>query len=196
MTDAAAKGQASDIRPRALERDADGEIIVGSLAEVIQWFLDYDERVAVVRHPNVEELFQNKQEASERAGEEVMKFRHAEDRLAVGIMQALSIHSDEESLHGWIGQLLNALDDAAETNRNIAKDYNLATATGSSAVAEASKIPAAGERASFLAACWLEVLCTAEIRVLGWIYRELYGRAFDPRAFAEPDEWPQFPEKP
>jgi hypothetical protein len=52
-----------------------------------------------------------------------------------------------------------------------------------SIVAESSKIPAASARADFLINCWLETLCTAEIRVLGWLYREFYGRPFHPNTF-------------
>ena len=27
--------------------------------------------------------------------------------------------------------------------------------------------------------CWVETLCTVEARVLGWLYKEFYGRPFD-----------------
>ena len=39
------------------------------------------------------------------------------------------------------------------------------------------------ERDIYLTCCWLETLCTAEVRVLGWAYRELYGRPFHPNNF-------------
>jgi len=82
-----------------LGRDERGAIDVDSLPDVIQWFLDYDQRVAVVRNPRVEEVFQWKQEQSRTAGEDVFLFNRAEDRLAIGILQALSEHSTEEQLH-------------------------------------------------------------------------------------------------
>jgi hypothetical protein len=50
-------------------------------------------------------------------------------------------------------------------------------------VAESTKIPVAITRADFLLNCWLETLCTAEIRVLGWLYREFYSRPFHPENF-------------
>ena len=42
-------------------RDAAGKIDLDSVPDVIQWFLDFDQRVAVIKHPNVEEIFHWKQ---------------------------------------------------------------------------------------------------------------------------------------
>jgi hypothetical protein len=165
--------------PPTLRRDAGGEINVSSLADVIEWFLNYDQRAAVIRHPKVEEIFQWKQAQSRREGEEVFQFDHAEDRLAIGIMQALAEHCTERSLHGWISQLLNALDDAVKTNEEMADAYKL-NADAASTIAESEKIPTASGRKVYLSCCWLEVLCTAELRITGWIYQELYGRPFAP----------------
>lgn len=168
--------------PPPLERDAGGEPSVGSLANLLQWFLDYDPRVAVVRHPRVEEIFQWKQEQSRRESESVYLFNRAEDRLAIGIMQALAEHDTERALYEWIGQLLAALEDASRTNEEMSEAYRLDTKERS-AVEEAGKIPTAQGRAIFLTTCWLETLCTAEVRVLGWVYQELYGRPFHPNNF-------------
>lgn len=166
--------------PPPLELDEQGEIGVGSLANLLQWFLDYDPRVAVIRHPRVEEIFQWKQAESQRENESVYLFNRAEDRLAIGIMQALAEHDSEPLLHQWIGQLLAALEDSSKTNEELSEAYRLDTKEGS-AVAEAGKIPTASGRKIFLSSCWLETLCTAEIRVLGWVYQELYGRPYAPR---------------
>ncbi|HEY9285616.1 MAG TPA: hypothetical protein VIP46_19355 [Pyrinomonadaceae bacterium] len=165
-------------QPPALKRDAAGRIDSAALADLIQWFLDRDPRVNAVRHPRAEEVFQWKQRAARRAGDEVFQFDTAEDRLAVGVVQALMANPDERALHGWIAQLLNALDDAASTNEEITSAYRLDPSE--SAVAESGKIPAAEAREVYLTCCWLEVLCTAEARVLGWVYQELYGRPFQP----------------
>jgi hypothetical protein len=152
------------------------------VADVIQWFLDYDGRVAVIRHPKVEELFQWKQARSRTEGERVFDFNRAEDRLAIGIMQALAVNSNEAALHDWIGQLLNALDEAAKANEETAAAYKLEMGeTTVSTVQESLRIPTERGRVDFLTSCWLEVLCTAEIRVLGWFYQELYHRPFAPR---------------
>jgi hypothetical protein len=105
--------------PPSLQQNKEGQINVSQLADVIQWFLDYDQRSSVIRHPKVEELFHWKQEQSRIEGEEVYSFDHAEDRLAIGIMQALAEHPTERALHDWISQLLNALDDAAKTAMKI-----------------------------------------------------------------------------
>jgi hypothetical protein len=52
-----------------------------------------------------------------------------------------------------------------------------------SVVDESAKIPSASARQDFLINCWLETLCTAEVRVLGWLYREVYQRPFHPNNF-------------
>jgi hypothetical protein len=166
--------------PPPLRGDERGHLDTSSLAEVIQWFLDYDPRVAAIKHPYVEEIFQWKQEASRRAGEDVFAFNRAEDRLAIGIFQALAEHPNEATLHDWISQLLNTLNEATKASGEISGAYKLEINEGTSAVREAAKIPSAREREDFLVSCWLERLCTAEIRVLGWIYRELYGHAYAP----------------
>src|SRR5215510_4095510 len=108
-----------------LRRRSTGQIDVDSVPDVIEWFLNYDQRVAVIRHPKVEEVFQWKQEQSKRAGEEVFIFNRAEDRLAIGIIQALAEHPFREELHSWISQLLNALDRAAKANEAAAQAFQL-----------------------------------------------------------------------
>jgi hypothetical protein len=169
--------------PPALRRDAEGRVEPSSLADLIQWFLDFDERVAVVRFPAVEALFQWKQQQTLDSQPDAYAFPHAEDRLAVGIMQALTEHDSERELHAWVKELLGALDDATKTNEAIAGAYGLEPSGDSSVVEEAGKIPSAGERSVYLTCCWLETLCTAEARVLGWVYQSLYGRPFHPENF-------------
>jgi hypothetical protein len=163
-----------------LQRDSHGHIDLDSVPDVIQWFLDFDERVAIIKHHNVEEVFQWKQEQSRSQGETVFDFKQAEDRLAIGIIQALAENNTERALHSWISQLLNALDSASKANEAAADAYKLDLRSGGSVVKEAEKIPSARSRRDFLINCWLETLCTAEARVLGWLYKEFYGRAFAP----------------
>jgi hypothetical protein len=170
-------------RPPVLLRDSEGRIEPASLASVIGWFLDYDERVAVVRFPAVESLFQWRQQEDLKEDADAFAFGSAEDRLAVGVMQALMTHDTEGELHGWIKELLAALDDASKTNETIAEEYGLKPSEDSSVVAEAGKIPSRREREIYLNCCWLETLCTAEARVLGWAYQGLYGRPFHPDNF-------------
>jgi hypothetical protein len=161
-------------------RDAGGKIDLDSVPDVIQWFLDFDQRVAIVKHPNVEEVFHWKQENSRSQGEVVFDFKQAQDRLAIGIIQALAENNTERALHSWISQLLNALDAASKANEATAETYRLDLAGGGSVVKEAEKIPTARGRRDFLINCWVETLCTAEARVLGWLYKEFYGKAFAP----------------
>ena len=170
-------------RPPPLARDARGRVDNASLADVIQWFLDYDGRTSVIKHPNVEELFQWKQAEDLRANENLYVFNRAEDRLAIGIVQAVTEHSTERRLHDWISQLLQTLDEATKANEEIAASYRLETGTDASPVREAAKIPSANGRTVYLTYCWLEALCTAEARVLGWLYQEMYGRIFHPDNF-------------
>jgi hypothetical protein len=167
--------------PPPITLDAPGKINTASLADCIQWFLEHDQRVAVIRHPTVEELFHWKQNESQSENEEVFQFDHAEDRLAIGIIQALMQNTSEPELHAWIGQLLNTLDEASKINEEIAGAYELdARGPDASVVREAEKIPTRRERTGYLISCWLETLCTAEIRVLGWIYQELYKKPYAP----------------
>jgi len=180
--DAAAGANATQ-GPPVLRRDAQRRVEPASLAALIQWFLDYDERVAVVRFPAVEALFQWRRQEESKGGEEPLGFNRAEDRLAVGVMQALVEYDSESALHGWIKELLSALEDARQTNESIAEAYGLQPSEESSAVHEAGKVPSRRERDIYLNCCWLETLCTAEARVLGWAYQGLYGRAFHPENF-------------
>jgi hypothetical protein len=166
--------------PPALGRDAAGRIDLDSVPDVIQWFLDFDQRVAIVKHRNVEEVFQWKQQQSQAAGEQIFAFNRAEDRLAIGIIQALAEHATERELHSWISQLLNALDSASKANEAASSAYRLDLQSGGSVVNEAKKIPSARGREDFLINCWIETLCTAEARVLGWLYKELYGHPYAP----------------
>lgn len=164
----------------SLRRDAKGRIDVDSVPDVIQWFLDYDQRVAVIKHPRVEEIFQWKQEQSRSEGEEVFNFNRAEDRLAIGIIQALAENSTERELHDWIGRLLNALESASKANESTSEAYRLDLSGAASTVSEAKKIPSQSGRREFLMNCWIETLCSAEARVLGWLYKEFYGHPFTP----------------
>lgn len=166
-----------------LLRDQYGAVNYDSLPDVIQWFLDYDQRVAIIKHPKVEELFQWKQDQSRVAGEDIFQFNRAEDRLAIGIIQSIAHNPSERELHGWIAQLLNALNQASKSTEQTAADYHLDLGAARSMIEEAHKIPAAGIRDNFLIDCWLETLCTAEIRVLGWLYQEFYDRPFHPNNF-------------
>jgi hypothetical protein len=173
-------GDDASMAPPPLLRDKTGQPDLDSVPDVIQWFLDYDQRVAIIRHPNVEEVFHWKQEQSSAAGEDVFAFNHAEDRLAIGIIQALAENDSERELHSWISQLLNALEIASKANESAAEAYQLDLKGGGSIVKEAGKIPSVRGRNDFLINCWVETLCTAEARVLGWLYKEFYGRPFAP----------------
>ena len=170
----------TELNQPPLLRDAGGNVDVDSVPDVIDWFLNNDQRVAVVRHPSVEEVFQWKQQQSQLQGEEVFIFNRAEDRLAIGIIQALADNASERDLHAWLSQLLMALDAAAKANESTAEAYQLDLRRGGSIVKQSEKIPFQRGRSEFLLNCWIETLCTAEARVLGWLYKEFYGKPYAP----------------
>src|SRR5437016_5376300 len=149
-----------------LLRDQYGNVDYDSLPEVIQWFLDYDERVAIIKHPRVEELFQWKQQQSRQAGEDVFNFNRAEDRLAIGILQSIAHNPTERELHGWIGQLLNALQEASKRTEETSTAYKLDIAQDQSIFGESQKIPAARTLEVFLIDSWLKIMCIAEVLIL------------------------------
>ncbi len=163
-----------------LRRHSNGQVDVDSVPDVIEWFLQYDQRVAIVKHPAVQEVFQWKQQHSKAAGESVFMFNLAEDRLAIGIIQALADNSTQRELHSWISQLLNALETASKVNEATAEAYQLDLRSGGSILKEAERIPFQKGRTDFLINCWIETLCTAEARVLGWLYKEFYGQPYAP----------------
>jgi hypothetical protein len=173
--------------PPSLKRARNGEIETASLADLIEWFLRYDSRVAVINHPRVEEIFRWKQAEDSSENETRFQFSRAEDRLAIGIFQALAENKSEPELHKWIVELLFALDEASQMNEEIATSYNLNIEESTSPVEEAAKLPSRAAQKIYLNSCWLETLCTAEARVLGWIYQELYGRPFHPE---NSGQWP------
>ena len=122
-----------------LGRDNYGNVDYDSVPDVIQWFLDFDQRVAIIKHPRVEELFHWKQQETRSQGEDVFVFNHAEDRLAIGIIQALAHNPGEPQLHAWIAQLLNALDAASKATESVVADYGLNVAAEASVVAQYSR---------------------------------------------------------
>ena len=164
--------------PPKLRKTADGDIDVNSLADLLEWFLNYDSRVGLVRNPQVEELFRWKQAEDAANGIETYPFENAEARFAIGVFQALGENNTEEKLQRWISDVLQVLGDAKQTNEDIAKSYNLDQSQ--SHIEQAQAIPSKVERNLYLQSCWFEALCTAETRFLGWVYQEVYGKTFQP----------------
>ena len=166
--------------PPKLEKTPSGEINANSLADLLEWFLNYDPKVALVRHKNVEELFQWKQADDAAHGTNPYPFENAEARFAIGAFQALAENDSPEKLNAWISDVVQALGESKQMNEEFTQSYKLATREGASHIEEAEKIPAKIERRLYLSSCWLEALCTAEARFLGWVYQELYGKPFQP----------------
>ena len=173
------KAKKQDNSPPKIVQNADGSVENNSLADLLEFFLNYDQKVAIVRHPNVEELFQWKQQDDKANGVEPYPFENAEARFAIGVFQAVAENSNEEKLGQWITDILQALGDAKQNNEDIAKNNNLRNDV--SHVEQAKLLETEIERRLYLTSCWVESLCTAETRFLGWVYQELYGKPFEPK---------------
>ena len=171
-----------EILPPKLVPGSDGAIDTGSLADLIEWFLNFDERTARMRHPYTEELFQWKQHDDIENGIGVYPFENAEARFAIGIFQALQENNSEPLLNLWISDVLSALHEARNTRAEMTNTYRLDADPQKLALENAELLTTNAERRLYLTSCWLEQLCTAEARVLGWIYQEIYGKPFTPPA--------------
>lgn len=166
--------------PPKLRLTPQGTLEDSSVADMLEWFLANDHKVVHMRHQQVQELFEWKQQDDKVNGANPAPFDSAEARFAIGIFMALQENDSQPLLQMWITDVLEALGAAKETNESIAHSYKLATSQGQSAVVEANNIPSNTEKRLYLNACWLEALCTAEARVLGWVYQEVYGVPFQP----------------
>ena len=175
-----AKTAAVDPKPPRLALDPSGRPTDASLADLIEWFLNYDERTARIRHPHVEEVFRWKQADDEQLGAAVFPFENAEARFAIGIIQALKENDSEPLLKMWITDVLNALNDARHVKSELTDAYGLDRSPLETALSKAEKLTTMTERRDYLTSCWHDGLYTAEARILGWIYQELYGRPFTP----------------
>jgi len=169
-------------QPPKLRRTQEGSADIGSLADILEWFLNFDERTARMRHPAVEELFQWKQQDDKMNGIATYPFENAEARFAVGAFQALAENNNEPKLNAWITDVLNALADARQTRTGLTETYDLDVVPDLFAVAKADKLTTAVEKRIYLTSSWIENLCTAEARFLGWVYQQLYGKPFVPNA--------------
>src|ERR1043165_1853937 len=169
---------AQDNLPPKLRLAADGSVDNGSLADLVEWFLNFDERTERMRHAHTDELFQWKQQDDKVHGVGTYPFENAEARFAIGIFQALAENNSEPLLKLWVTDVLNALQESRETKREMADAYYLDDDLEASAIEKSHKLTSNAERRLYLTSCWLEALCTAEARVLGWIYQELYGKPF------------------
>jgi hypothetical protein len=164
--------------PPKLRPAADGGIDNNSLADLVEWFLNYDERTARMRMPYVNELFLWKQADDEANGIGIYPFENAEARFAVGVFQALEANNSEPLLQMWITDVLEALRQSRETKTEIDHSYKMEEIAEASALEKAARLTSNVEKRIYLTSCWLEALCTAEARVLGWIYQEIYGKPY------------------
>jgi len=140
--------------------------------------LMYNERTARIRHANTEELFQWKQKDDSEQGISVYPFENAEARFAIGAFQALAENNSEPLLKLWITDVLNALHESRETKQDLTTTYDLDRKIENSSLEKSTRLTTNAEKRLYLTSCWLEILCTAEARFLGWVYQEMYGKTF------------------
>ncbi len=172
-----AEQQATSQPPKL--RTAQGGPDNDSVADLIEWFLNYDERTARLRHPHSNELFIWKQADDEANGVATYPFESAEARFAIGAVQALRENNSEPMLSLWIGDCLQALHDARELRTEMTEAFGLDKADAeASPLAKAELLPSNDEKRAYLTSCWLETLYTAEARLLGWSYQDIYGKPF------------------
>ncbi len=168
------------IEPPKMGRQEDGTLNGSLLADLIEWFLNYDERTARMRHPHTNELFQWKQADDEENSVGTYPFENAEARFAIGTFQAVQQNDSEPLLNLWLNDITAALHEARNTKAEIAEVNKIDEASLDSALVKAERLTTNVEKRLYLTSCWLETLLTAEARVLGWIYQDLYGRPFSP----------------
>ena len=172
---------AAETTPPKLRPLPGGSVEPSSVADLVEWFLNYDERTARMRHANTEELFQWKQQDDEANGVGTYPFENAEARFAIGVFQALQENNSEPLLGLWLNDVLAALHESKETKREITEANNLDKNIEKSSMEKSQLLTTNSERRLYLTSSWLEALCTAEARVLGWIYQEIYGKPFSPQ---------------
>ncbi len=175
-----AKAKEEGVEPPKLSRSETGEIDIGSVADLLEWFLTFDERTARMRHANTDELFRWKQTDDEANGVGIYPFENAEARFAVGAVQALGENNSEPLLKLWITDVLEALGRARETKTELTAAYDLDSDADAFSLQKAEKLTTTTEKRLYLSCCWLEALCTAEARFLGYVYQEIYGQPFAP----------------
>lgn len=172
--------EAATTEPPKIRTDANEDVETNSVADALEWFLAYDERTARMRHPNTDEVFRWKQADDAEQGIGTYPFENAEARFALGAIQALRENNNEPLLKLWITDVIEALGRAREMRTEIEHTFNLAEDPELSWISKADKLTTNAEKRLYLSSCWLETLCTAEARFLGWVYQEMYGRAFAP----------------
>lgn len=164
--------------PPKLRFKESGDIETTSLADLLEWFLMYDEHTARMRHANTEDLFQWKQMDDVERGISVFPFENAEARFAVGAFKALDENNSEPLLKLWISDVLDALQESHKNKSDITESYDLDADIEAFSIKKAEKLTNKSEKRLYLTSCWLEALCTAEARFLGWVYQEKYGKPF------------------
>ena len=173
----------SETQPPKLRHLPSGELDTSSVADLLEWFLNFDERTARVRLAYTDELFQWKQADDEANGVGTYPFENAEARFAIGAIQALNENNTEAKLKVWITEVLEALGAAREMKSEMTNAYRLDDEDSEAfAVKRSEKLTTNNEKRLYLSNCWFEVLYTAEARFLGYVYQELYGKAFEPTA--------------
>src|SRR5438105_15613037 len=109
----------ADDQPPQLGKGPDGKLDINSVADIIEWFLEYDEKTSRIRHPNTNELFFWKQKDDDQNGIGTYPFENSEARFALGTIQAVTTNDSEPLLKLWISDVLEALNHAREIKQEL-----------------------------------------------------------------------------
>src|SRR5580765_7777241 len=148
-----AKAETQQDQPPKIRRSENGEADINSLADLLEWFLMYDERTARIRHANTEELFKWKQKDDSEQGITIYPFENAEARFAIGAFQALNENNSEPLLKLWISDLLEAIQDSHKTKTEITESYGLDDDIEAFSIKKAEKLTTNAEKRLYLTSC-------------------------------------------
>ena len=126
-------------QPPKLRKTADGDIDINSLADLLEWFLNYDARVALVRHPHVEEFFNGSSRAMRQTVWRFTRLKMPKPDLPSVFFRRSVKTILKTELNHWISEVLQTFGEVKQTNEDIAAAYNLEQ--DQSHIEQAEKIP-------------------------------------------------------
>ena len=164
-----------------LLRDPSGHVDVDSVPDVIQWFLDYDSRVAIIKHPRLKRSFNGSRNKADRTTKKYSCLAGLRIVWQLGLSRLWARTPRNAAFTPGLGSCSMRSTRPQRLTKPFLRPMAW-TSQLTSIVTEATKIPTQRGRNDFLVNCWVETLCTAEARVLGWLYKEFYGRPYSPNA--------------
>jgi len=169
-------------QPPKLRLTAEGSADIGSLADVLEWFLNFDETHRPHEATRPSKRFSNGNSRTTRStASRSTRSRTPRPALPSARFQALAENDTEPKLNRLdhrYPQRPRRRPDVAHRDLGILRPRRRPELY---AVAKADKLTTAIEKRIYLTSSWIEALCTAEARYLGWSIRKLYGKPFHPK---------------